>query len=265
MEWRIIGRFPGSYHGVAAHIPGRGGQPAPPPWWAWFTAAVVLGAVLVAVLVVRFRSSPGSVSVSVSAGSVSTVVFDGPPGQLSIVGQPGNAARAKQVTLTGQVHWVPGHRAAVAIGPHQSGHVLRLGYRCAAGSPCTGHLRLVLPERTALVLTQPSGHVLMYRLAGRLRINARSVDVGASALRSPALTAVITSGHLSAAFLSPPRQLGVTLLSAQATVRLPAGAAYRLSQQVTSGYLHAGVPQSPTASRTISAQITSGELDLESG
>ena len=230
------------------------------PWWAWFTAAVVLGTVLVAVLVARSRPAPGSVSVSVSAASVSTVVFDGPPGQLSITGEP--AASGGQVTLTGQVHWVPGHRAAVAIGPRQSGHVLRLGYRCAAGSPCTGHLRLTLPERTALVLDQPSGHVVMYRLAGRLRINARSVDISASALRSPALTAVITSGHLSAAFLSPPRQLGVTLLSAQATVVLPRGAAYRLSQQVSGGYLAAGVAQSPTASRTITARITSGELGL---
>ena len=157
---------------------------------------------------------------------------------------------------------MPGHRAAVAIGPRQSGHVLRLGYRCAAGSPCTGHLRLTLPERTALVLDQPSGHVVMYRLAGRVRINARSVNISASALRSPVLTAVITSGHLSAAFLSPPRQLGVTLLSAQATVVLPRGAVYRLSQQVSGGYLAAGVAQSPTASRTISAQITSGELAL---
>jgi hypothetical protein len=232
------------------------------PWWAWFTAAVVLGTVLVAVLVARSRPAPGSVWVSVSAATVSTVVFDGPPGQLSITGEPGNATSAKQVMLTGQVHWAPGHRAPVAIGPHQSGRVLRLGYRCAAGSPCTGHLRLTLPERTALVLDQPSGHVVMYRLAGRLRINARSVDISASALRSPALTAVITSGHLSAAFLSPPRQLGVTLLSAQATVLLPRGAVYRLSQQVSGGYLDAGVAQSATASRTISAQITSGELAL---
>lgn len=261
MKWRIIGGLAGTYPDVAADIPGRGGQLTAPPWWAWFTAAVVLGVVTVAVLVARGQASPGSVAVSVSAGSVSTVVFHGPPGQLSIVGQPG-AARGGQVTLTGQVQWVPGHRAAVATGPQQSGHVLRLGYRCAAGSPCTGHLRLVLPERTAVVLYQPSGHVLMYRLAGRLRITARSVDVSASALRSPVLTAVITSGHLSATFLSPPRQLGVTLLSAQATVRLPAGSVYRLSQQVTSGYLHAGVPQSPSASRTISAQITSGELEL---
>jgi hypothetical protein len=232
------------------------------PWWAWFTAAVVLGTVLVAVLVAKSRPAPGSVAVSVSAASVSTVVFNGPPGQLSISGEPGNAASAKQVTLTGQVHWVPGHRAAVAIGPRQSGHVLRLGYRCAAGSPCTGHLRLTLPERTALVLDQPSGHVVMYRLAGRLRINARSVDISASALRSPVLTAAITSGHLSAAFLSPPRQLGVTLLSAQATVLLPRGAVYRVSQQISGGYLAAGVAQSPTASRTITARITSGELAL---
>ncbi len=232
------------------------------PWWAWFTAAVVLGTVLVAVLVARSHPAPGSVSVSVSTASVSTVVFDGPPGQLSITGEPGSAASAQHVTLTGQVHWVPGHRAAVAIGPRQSGRVLRLGYRCATGSPCTGHLRLTLPERTALVLDQPSGHVVMYRLAGRLRINARSVDISAWALRSPVLTAVITSGHLSAAFLSPPRQLGVTLLSAQATVLLPRGAVYRLSQQVSGGYLAAGVAQSPTASRTISAQITSGELAL---
>jgi hypothetical protein len=232
------------------------------PWWAWFTAAVVLGTVLVAVLVAKSRAAPGSVAVSVSAASVSTVVFNGPPGQLSISGEPGNAASAQQVTLTGQVHWVPGHRAAVAIGPRQSGHVLRLGYRCAAGSPCTGHLRLTLPERTALVLDQPSGHVVMYRLAGRLRINARSVDISASALRSPVLTAAITSGHLSAAFLSPPRQLGVTLLSAQATVLLPRGAVYRVSQQVSGGYLAAGVAQSPTASRTITARITSGELAL---
>lgn len=254
-------RFPGHLSAVTAHIPGRGGQLTPPPRWAWFTAAVVLGVLLVAVLVARFRGSPGSVSVSASAASVSTVVFDGPPGQLSVAGQPGGP-HSGQVTLTGQVHWVPGHRAAVAIGPRQSGHVLRLGYRCAAGSPCTGHLRLVLPEHTALVLDQPSGHMVLYRLAGRLRITARSVDVRAAALRSPALTAVITSGHLSATFLSPPSQLGVTLLFAQATVRLPAGAAYRLSQQVTSGYLHMGVPQSPTASRTISAQVTSGELEL---
>ncbi|HTT52534.1 MAG TPA: hypothetical protein VMH35_14125 [Streptosporangiaceae bacterium] len=232
---------------------------APPPRWAWFGAAVAVGAVTLAVLVARGRPSPGQVAVSVSAGPVSTVVFQGPPGQLSIVGEPG---RGQQVTLTGQLHWAPGHRAAVATGPRQAGHVLRLGYRCAAGSPCTGSLRLVLPERTAIVLDQPAGHVTAFRLAGRLRITARSVDISATGLRSPVLAAVITSGHLNATFASPPRQLAVTLLSAQATVRLPRGSAYRLRQWVTSGYLDARVARSATARRTISAHITSGELSL---
>ena len=99
----------------------------------------MLGVVLLAVLVARGRGSPGTVAVSVSAGSVSTVVFHGPPGQLSTTGAPG--AAAGQVTLTGQMHWVPGHRAAVAIGPRQSGHVLRLGYRCAQIT--SGELELV--------------------------------------------------------------------------------------------------------------------------
>jgi hypothetical protein len=249
---------------AAYRLPGLPGWLTRLPWWAWFAAAVALGTVTVALLGVRGRATPGTSAVSVSAGSVSTVVFQGPPGQLVIAGQPG-AATPGQVTLTGELHWGPGHQAAVATGPRQSGHVLRLGYRCAAGSPCTGNLRLVLPEHTAIVLDQPSGHVVMYRLAGRLRITARGVDISATALRSPVLAAVITSGHLSATFLSPPRQLGVTLLSAQATVRLPAGSGYRLSQQVTAGYLHVGVPQSPSASRTISAQVTSGELDLITG
>lgn len=234
---------------------------APPPRWAWFGAAVILGMVTLTVVLARGRASPGSVAVSVSAASVSTVVFQGPPGQLSITGEPG---RGQQVTLTGQLHWQPGHRAAVATGPRQAGHVLRLGYRCAAGSPCTGNLRLVLPERTAIVLDQ-AGHVTAFRLAGRVRITGRSVNISATGLRSPALAAVITSGHLDATFASPPRQLAVTLLSAQATVRLPRGSVYRLRQQVSSGYLDAGVAQSATASRTISVHVTSGELSLLTG
>ena len=37
---------------------------------------------------------------------------------------------------------------------------------------------------------------------------------------------------------------------------------YRLSQQVTSGYLRAGIPQASDATRVIRARIDSGELEL---
>ena len=95
-----------------------------------------------------------------------------------------------------------------------------------------------------------------------LRISVRSVDISAAGLRSPSLTASITSGHLSAWFVSPPRRVSLALVSAQATVHLPSGVAYRVSQQVTSGYVNAGIPQASGAGRTITARVDSGELEL---
>ncbi|MGI8448142.1 MAG: hypothetical protein ACR2MP_13375 [Streptosporangiaceae bacterium] len=195
-------------------------------------------------------------TVSVAADSVRTVDLQGPPGQLNI-----DAVRTSRVTLSGPVHWT-GRSAVIVNGPRLVNGVMHLAYRCAAHSPCTGRLRLVVPQHCGIVLTQPSGHVTVFGLAAPLRVSARSVDISAAGLRSPSLVASITSGHLSAWFVSPPGQVSLTLVSAQATLHLPASAAYRLSQQVTSGYVHAGIPQASTAKRTITARIDSGELEL---
>ncbi|MDX6337910.1 MAG: hypothetical protein QOG05_5250 [Streptosporangiaceae bacterium] len=237
---------------------------AQPPWRV---AAFVLGVVAVVVLTIvlaaaaRDRGQEPSATriVSVSADSVRTVELQGPPGHLRI-----DAVRTSRVTLAGPVHWT-GRSGVIVTGPRLAGGVLHLAYRCAAHSPCTGRLRLVVPQRCGIVLRQPSGHVTVSGLAGPLWISARSVDVSAAGLRSPSLAATITSGHLSAAFASPPRRVNVTLISAQATLHLPARAAYRLSQQVTSGYVHAGIPQAGDAGRTITARIDNGELELLPG
>jgi hypothetical protein len=130
-------------------------------------------------------------------------------------------------------------------------HVLRLRYRCATASPCTAHWRLVVPRRTAVVLSQPSGHVIISGLAGPLQITAASVDVSATRLSSPSLQAVITSGHLAATFTAPPKQVSVTLISAHA-----------VSDQVTSGYVHVGIPVTAGTAHTVTARVLSGELDL---
>jgi hypothetical protein len=187
---------------------------------------------------------------------VRTVDLQGPPGQLNVV-----AAQTSRVTLSGPVHWT-GRHAVIVTGPRLADGVLHLAYRCAAQSPCTGRLRLVVPRRCGIVLRQPSGHVIVTGLAGPLRISARSVDIRAAGLRSPSLAATLTSGHLSAWFVSPPGRVGLTLVSAQATLHLPATVPYRVGQQVTSGYVHAGIPQASNADRTITARIDSGELEL---
>ncbi len=231
---------------------------------AWRSAAL-LAAVLALVAVTaaaaaaarggRHASGPMSRTVSVTAGPVGTVDLQAVPGQLTIVG-----AASGRVTLTGQLDWT-GH-APVATARLVHAHLLRLFYRCAAASPCTANWRLVVPRHTAVVLSQPAGHVVISGLAGALRITAQNVDISATGLSSPSLQAAITSGHLGAAFDAPPRQVSVSLTSAQATLSLPGTAAYAVSDQVTAGYVHVGIPEAGRAAHTVTARVVSGELEL---
>jgi hypothetical protein len=221
-------------------------------------AAVVAIALVLAVARAPARGADRR-AVSASAESVTTVVLRGVPGRLTVAGVAG-----QRVSLTGQLHWT-GRAPALATAARPARHRLQLSYHCAAGSPCTGDLRLAVPRSTAVVLDQPSGQVTVTGLAGPLRITARSVDISAAALRCPALAVSVTSGHLSASFARPPGRVAVTLASAQATLHLPASVAYRVSQRITSGYLRASIPQASGAARVITARVDSGELELLPG
>jgi hypothetical protein len=253
-------RPPSGDPGPATSEPGARSQP-------WRSPAIVVGVVaLVAVTAAAAASAAsargshgtgGTSAVSVTAGSVRTVELQAVPGQLTIVG-----SATGRVALTGQLDW-RGH-APVGTNRLVNGHLLRLLYRCATASPCTANWRLVVPRHTAVVLSQSSGHVVVSGLAGSLRITAASVDVSATRLSSPSLQAIITSGHLDATFDAPPQQVSVTLISAQATLSLPRTAAYAVSDQVTSGYVHVGVPVTGGTEHTVTARVLSGELDLQS-
>ena len=203
------------------------------------------------------RSGSGtSHALSVITGPAATVELQAAPGQVTIVGSDTGV-----VTLTGKMNWA-GHAPVAVARLDRVAGVLRLSYRCATASPCTGNYRLAVPWRTAVMLRAPSGHVVISGLAGPLRITARHVDVSATGLRSPSLRAAITSGHLSATFAAAPRHIAVTLISAQATLRLPPSAGYAIRARVTAGYVHTGIPQNDSAARTITVRIHSGELEL---
>ena len=244
----------------------------PRPGWAPRRATVILavaGLVVVALIVTiaATRSAGGTGSpagtraVSVTAGPAGTVDLESVPGQLTITG-----SATGQIRLTGQLHWsghAPYASARTTATAAPAGRTLHLDYVCAAGSPCTEDYRLSLPAGTAVVLSQPSGHVIVNGLAGPLTITAASVDVSASGLRSPSLDASITSGHVSATFTRAPRRVSLALTSAQATVRVPgASPGYQVSQQVVSGYVHVGVAQAASSPYQVRARITSGELEL---
>jgi hypothetical protein len=195
-------------------------------------------------------------NVRVTVGQVGVIDFQGVAGQLTIVG-----TRSSQVVLTGQLDGAGG-APAVETSRDGAGGILLVSVQCAPGSPCTENLRLAVPAGTQASVRQPSGRILVSGLSGPLSITAEDVDVSAHGLRSPDLTAIITGGHLDAAFAAPPRQVSITLASAQATLRMPSRVAYRVTQQVTFGYVHVAVPQTRDTTHMVTAHIDSGELEL---
>jgi hypothetical protein len=199
-----------------------------------------------------------SQQISVSAASVRTVYLHSVPGTLTIVAGTGST-----VTLTGKLRWTGRRPAQAHTTLDRAAHLLRLAYRCAAGSPCTENYRLVVPGHTAVVLSQPSGQVLLDNLAGPVRITAANVNVTATGLRTPSLTATITSGQLTASFAAPPQQVSVTLSSAHAIIHLPVSVPYTVSTQVSSGNVQVGVPQAAQSSHRVTAQLVSSNLELQ--
>ena len=194
--------------------------------------------------------------VDVTVGRVGTINFQGVPGQLAIAG-----TRSSKVVLTGQLHGAAG-APVIETRLDRAGGMLTVSIRCAPGSPCTESLRLTVPAGVGTTVRQSGGRVVLAGLTGPLCITTANADVSASGLRSPSLMAVITRGHLNTAFTTVPRKVDVTLTSAQATLRLPTSVTYQIAQNVTSGHVRVAIPQAASATRTVTARIHSGELEL---
>jgi len=191
-----------------------------------------------------------------TASRVASVDFQGVPGRLVITG-----TGSGQVTLSGQVR-ASGAAPSVETHLDRATGALAVSVRCPSAIACTQDLRLAVPGNASTTVRQPGGQVVATGLAGPLDVTAANAEVSVSGLRSASLTAAITNGRLSAAFSVPPRQVAVSLASAQATIRLPARAAYRVTGKFTSGFLKVAVPQASDAARTVTVHISSSELEL---
>jgi hypothetical protein len=229
-------------------------------------AACALAVLVVAAVLVAMRPSPAASApgrskgpigqVSVTAAQVATVIFQGVPGKLSVVG-----TSTTKVSLTGQLRW-SGHSPVAVTRLERGDHTLLLSYRCAVASACTENFRLTVPAGDAITLSQSSAQLTLSGLAGQVSVMAANVLIIATGLRTTTLVASVTSGTLTASFDAPPSLVNVTLVSAQGTLRLPAGTAYQVSQQVADGNITVAVPRAGTADHRVIAHVTSGDLDL---
>lgn len=265
--WAANAAYPGTAQprpGQAAKRPLPGGRRARRVGLT--VAAAVVVACAAAAGVVLTAGDPGAAGIAApvavtrpvlfTASGVGSIDFRGVPGQLVLAG-----TRPGQVIMTGQLRGEGSAPVVETRFDHATG-VLTVSVRCAPATRCTQNLRLAVPGVTGAAVWQPSGRVVATGLAGPLRITAANADISAGGLRSADLSAVVTNGHLSAAFAVPPHRVSITLASAQATVRLPAHTGYRVIREVTSGSIRVAIPLTGDATRIVTARIDSGELKL---
>jgi hypothetical protein len=191
----------------------------------------------------------GPVLTNLSAAGVDTVDIDGISGQVTITAAPDN--------VIGDV----GSNGSLLYKLDSSTHTLRL--YCSSGSCPADDYIVTIPEHVGLTLRQVSGQTTLTDLSGPVDITAASTSMSAAGLDTNSFTASITSGQLNATFNSVPRQVAITVVSAQATVHLPGDAQYAVTQHVTSGNVGVEIPQNPNARDTVDATVVSGQITLD--
>jgi hypothetical protein len=197
-------------------------------------------------------------SVQVTASQVRTADIQGVRGNLAIAG---SGTGAGPVTLSGSLNWI-GQSPAVRAALDHATATLTVTITCAAGSPCTENLQLDVPSGTATSLRQSGGQITAENVAGPVSLITTGANITASGLRSPSLTAQLSSGQLTAAFSAPPIQVSVALDNAQATVRLPSSTGYQVTQQVSSGSADVKIPQASGTGHSVMVRLQSSELEL---
>lgn len=222
-------------------------------------------AVVLIVIAVAWHSSSSHSAISATnaqyaAGGVSTVELDGINGALTV-----GVGNSSQISATAQP--VDG-RGAPGLSFHWNSATHILALECSesdnsttATCPATTYAVLV-PAHVGVRLREMSGQATLDGLSGPVSITASSTDTTVRGLRSADFTAAITSGTLDASFATAPAHVSVSVISAQASLQLPADVSYDVRQQTVSADIQIGVPRSSTSAHVVQVSATSGEISL---
>ncbi|SEG67980.1 hypothetical protein SAMN05216223_10848 [Actinacidiphila yanglinensis] len=191
------------------------------------------------------------------------ILLDGASGRIQVTADP-NAH-----TLTGSYHPADGNGATLhgrsVHDPATGRDALSLG--CADGSgitvPCAGDLALTVPEHTGLRLRQTSGRTVLIGLGGDVTVDASSVQLTTSGLRSGNAHFTVTSGSADLSFAGAPRDLDLHETSASVTAHLPHSSdGYAVTTVATSASTQLAVPRNPASTHRLALAITSGSLTV---
>jgi DUF4097 and DUF4098 domain-containing protein YvlB len=113
-------------------------------------------------------------------------------------------------------------------------------------------------------LKTSSGDLEAHELGGSVRLESSSGDLEAQGLTATTVVTQSSSGSTDLDFVVAPQSIQSEASSGDVTIRLPSGdEAYKVDTDTSSGDESANVKNDPSATRTITAKTSSGDLTVE--
>ncbi len=114
----------------------------------------------------------------------------------------------------------------------------------------------------ALSLSAGSGNITASRVSGALVLDDSSGDISATDVGSARARVYAGSGDVDLSFSRPPDEVTVTDSSGNITVAVPAGVAYNVTADASSGTDEVKVPTDPSSDRRLVLDAGSGNIQV---
>ncbi|MEU8223988.1 DUF4097 family beta strand repeat-containing protein [Kribbella sp. NPDC048915] len=109
-----------------------------------------------------------------------------------------------------------------------------------------------------------SGDIVAHDLGGSVELESSSGDQEADGLTATSVTTHSSSGDTSLDFSAAPQKVDAEASSGDVDIRIPSGTeSYKVDTDTSSGDESANVKIDPSATRTISAKTSSGDVSIE--
>ncbi|WP_433166607.1 DUF4097 family beta strand repeat-containing protein [Kribbella sp. CA-247076] len=115
-------------------------------------------------------------------------------------------------------------------------------------------------------LKSSSGKIEVHNVGGALQMESSSGDLEAQGLTATTVSTQSSSGSVDLDFATAPQSVESESSSGDVTIRVPSGTeAYKVESDTSSGDETANVKSDPSATRTIKADTSSGDVTIEYG
>jgi hypothetical protein len=188
------------------------------------------------------------------SSAVTGLVVRGSVGAVSITG-------GDRSTVSITAHLV--YRGSAPVITRQvTGGVLDLGYRLPNCSDCGVSFDLTVPRGIGVTVRLGVGRIALSSLSGTIAAGTGVGQIQATGMSGPQVRLTTSSGMISAGFTAPPQLIYAHAGTGSVAIRVPSGAAYRVTAGTQIGSVRVTVAQAAASLHVIRATTGTGTVTV---